>query len=207
MRSARRPIKDPQGVDGFTTLLRQAGVDFGVEALADALWLAQFVNGPGTEETLQTDDPNKEQEGPTVREEYLESEEDLDQDDTAQLSLPSTQARSQVSEKPDGIPIKAPAAPALRIRLDLSRALRPLRRMVDSPSRLMFDEAATVEQIADQQIWSPVMRPAPERWLDVALVVEETQALSVWKETITEVQTLLERQGAFRQVTTWRLKE
>ena len=59
MRSDRRPIKDPQGVDGFTTLLRQAGVDFGVEDLADALWLAQFVNGPGTEETLQTDDPNK----------------------------------------------------------------------------------------------------------------------------------------------------
>ncbi|NEZ54308.1 S8/S53 family peptidase [Adonisia turfae] len=207
MRSDRRPAKDPQGVDGFTTLLRQAGVDFGAEDLADALWLAQFVDGPGEDEALQADDSNKDQKSPTVREEYLEPEEDLDEDNQAQLSLPSTHRQTQGAEKPDGISIKAPAAPALRIRLDLSRALRPLRRRVNSPGRLIFDEAATVDQIADQQIWSPVMRPAPERWLDVALVVEEAQALSVWNETIIEVQTLLERQGTFRRVTTWRLKK
>jgi formylglycine-generating enzyme required for sulfatase activity len=197
-----------QDIEGLAQLLNKAGVDFGVEDVADALWLA------GQMGDLSQSDRSKSQEGQNtsssqldIREEFIDNDLTDEHANRVQLSLPKGQSqKSGGSVMGTGVPIKAPAAPALRIRLDLSRALRPLRRQVPSPGRLEFDEEATLTQIVDRQIWSPVLKPAPEPWLDVALVVEEMESLPIWTETIAEFQILLERQGAFRQVTTWRLR-
>ncbi|MEO0854040.1 MAG: hypothetical protein AAFY15_11135, partial [Cyanobacteria bacterium J06648_11] len=160
---SKQPFKGPsrgqsfQGIDGFSTLLQTAGVSFCGEDLADALWLAEFMGD--AEGSNRSPDKNETEDkvGPTVREEFLEAEEPAEEEKRAALSLPAQQRESQgKARKPEGISIKAPAAPALRIRLALARALRPLRRKVPSPGRLVFDEAATVEQIATQQVWSPV---------------------------------------------------
>ncbi len=78
------------------------------------------------------------------------------------------------------------------------------------PSRIeqVLDEEATAIAIAEShsQHWQPVLRAAPERWLDLALVVEDTRSTVIWQELIVEVQQLLERQGAFRTVRTWSLR-
>ncbi len=194
-------------IDGFATLLKQAGVDFGAEDIADALWLAGHMGDlSGVRRGEQEQPTTSAQSKAGIREELADSDQTND-DRRAQLSLPTRSPQTKgKAQSGSGISIKAPAAPALRIRLDLARALRPLRRRVPSPGKVEFDEAATVEQIADQGIWSPVLQPAPERWLDVALVVEDMRSLPLWQATIAEFQTLLERQGAFRRVTTWRLQ-
>lgn len=49
------------------------------------------------------------------------------------------------------------------------------------------------------------MRPAPERWLELALVVDEGESMMLWTQTIKEFKQLLERHGAFRDVRTWGL--
>lgn len=49
------------------------------------------------------------------------------------------------------------------------------------------------------------MRPAPERWLELALVIDEGASMMLWKQTIKEFKQLLERHGAFRDVRTWGL--
>lgn len=205
-----RPGKATEPIDnvqGLSTLLKQAGVVFAAEDLIDALWLAGQMGEP---EVKQTQAPEKSvaDTSATVREQVIEvGDNEAEEDAFAELALPRTETQPE-SQSPqiEGIPIKAPAAPALRIRLELARALRPLRRKVPSPGRMAFDEIATVEQIANQNIWSPVLRPAPECWLDLALVIEDTPSLVLWKETIREFQMLVERQGAFRRVTTWRLR-
>jgi formylglycine-generating enzyme required for sulfatase activity len=195
-------------VEGLATLLKRAGVDFGAEDIADALWLARHMGDlPGSGRQRGDDSQNTGSTPTNVREEYVENDENEDDENLAQLSLPSRSSQGSRDDTPgSGIPIKAPAAPALRIRLDLARALRPLRKKVPAVGQMEVDEDATIERIADQRIWSPVLKPAPERWLDVALVVEDTESLPLWEETISEFQTLLERQGAFRRVTTWRLQ-
>lgn len=106
-----------------------------------------------------------------------------------------------------GIPLRTPAAQSLLGALELSRAMRPLMRRVPSRSRMLLDEEATVKLIAqtEERIWTPIMRPAPARWLDVALVVDSGESMSVWQQMAVEVQRLLEHQGAFRDVRTWRL--
>ncbi|MEO1068277.1 MAG: SAV_2336 N-terminal domain-related protein, partial [Cyanobacteria bacterium J06638_6] len=197
-----------EGIEGLATLLKRAELDFGAEDIADALWLAGHMGDlhcSGRQQDVTGQNTGLDQ--GNIPEEYVENDEEEDETNLAQLSLPSRASQSARDDTiGSGIPIKAPAAPALRIRLDLARALRPLRKKVPAVGQLEVDEDATIERIADQRIWSPVLKPAPERWLDVALVVEDTESLPLWEETISEFQTLLERQGAFRRVTTWRLQ-
>jgi CheY-like chemotaxis protein len=106
-----------------------------------------------------------------------------------------------------GVPLRTPAAQSLMGALELSRAMRPLMRRVPSRTRYQLDEEATVELIArtENRVWMPIMRPAPSRWLDVVLVVDSGESMRVWQQMATEVRHLLERQGAFRDVRTWRL--
>ena len=203
MRPGKPKVED---IDGLATLLKEAGVDFGAEDVADALWLAGHMGDLSGIAPKQQRDSGTRGTQIDIREEFIEDTDD-DESSRAQISLPTRQSQGRGGSQPkSGIAIKAPAAPALRIRLDLARALRPLRRQVPSPGHLEFDEAATLDQIADQQVWLPVLKPVPERWLEVALVVEAMPSLPLWHETIGEFQTLLERQGAFRRVTTWRLE-
>ncbi|OLT58620.1 formylglycine-generating enzyme family protein [Moorena bouillonii] len=139
------------------------------------------------------------------------------QPDTQELPLPEvTEPGADVglaSSKPkktkasgEAIPIKVPAAVALRNSLALGRALRPLMRKVPSATEKILDEEATVYQIAESKIWLPVLKPASERWLELALVVEKTSSTAVWKQTIIELQHLVKHHGAFRDVRTWELR-
>src|SRR6266568_6042967 len=106
-----------------------------------------------------------------------------------------------------GLLFKSPAAPALPGSLSLARALRPLMRRLPSRTAFIFNERASVRLIAEthKKIWAPVLDAAPTRWFEVALVIDEGASMILWQQTIAELHTLLERQGAFRDVRVWRL--
>ena len=106
----------------------------------------------------------------------------------------------------EALSVRLPDAPALPNALALGRALRPLKRRVESRDRTVLDEVATAERIADADLWLPALRPAPERWLDLVLIVEEgTPSREIWQRGIREFQQLLERHGSFRSVRVWRM--
>ncbi len=102
-------------------------------------------------------------------------------------------------------PFRAPAVPALPDSLGLSRALRPLMRRVPSRSRRILDETATAERYADQGLWLPVFKGRPERWLELALVIDASPSMCLWHPTLAELYQLLARHGAFRDVRRWQL--
>ncbi|GAA1027121.1 hypothetical protein GCM10009557_07220 [Virgisporangium ochraceum] len=85
-------------------------------------------------------------------------------------------------------------------RLAVQRALRPLKRLVDDRRRTLLDETATAHRSAQAMTVTPVMRPARERWLDVALVVDTGASMALWQRLAVELRDLLERHGAFRDV-------
>jgi hypothetical protein len=115
-----------------------------------------------------------------------------------------TTSDSDISDQGQGvIPFRAPAAAALAGKLDLGRVLRILKRQVPSRTGVVLDEDATAHQIAEVGIWTPVVHPAPARWLDVALVVDDSASMWMWQQVITEFRLLLEHHGAFRDVRTW----
>ncbi|GIE98931.1 SAV_2336 N-terminal domain-related protein [Paractinoplanes rishiriensis] len=118
-------------------------------------------------------------------------------------SLPS--ARS-VSQPAGGGPPLPPAealqpGPALLEPLAVSRALRPLRLTGASLAEQILDEDASAEQTAEAGRWTPVLRAAPERLLDLCLVADESRSMVMWRGVIRQLSDLMRGVGAFRTVT------
>ena len=102
-----------------------------------------------------------------------------------------------------GLALRIPGARALPGAADLLRALRPLRRRVESRRQVLMDVEATVHRVAAEGLWLPVMRPMRARWLDLALVIEASRTMVLWRETLRELRRVLEQAGAFRDVRVW----
>jgi hypothetical protein len=187
--------------------LRQLGLDFDAIDLADIFWLAQFIELSGAVQLEDVSKPSKEPDAPKTVDitnvSTNEPEVDLYIDDHPSTNQVSTGEAEP--EKLKGLPFPVPAAPALRTRLDLARALRPLMRKVPSQNRYELNEDATVTHIAETGMMLPILQSQPERWLDLDFVVEDSKTTIIWKRTIAELQHLMEYQGAFRTVRTWRL--
>jgi formylglycine-generating enzyme required for sulfatase activity len=212
----RRPA-----VGSLAHTLAAAQLDFDAIDLADMLWLAQFTASPATalpdaepagetepdrpdlDATSATTPPSTERDdrSPPPAEPDL----NLYADAPDPPSAPAEEDSAEAAPPPPGTPFAVPAAPALRTRMDLARALRPLMRKVPSRTQFDLDEAATVTQIAETEVWLPVVRPWPERWLELDLVVESSKTTVIWEQAIAELNHLVEYQGAFRALRTWHL--
>lgn len=98
-----------------------------------------------------------------------------------------------------------PTVPGLPERREISRAMRPVACSVPSPRTSALDEVATAVRAAEAGLWIPVMRAESWRRYEVALVVDTSLTTSIWQQTVREFHTLLQRQGAFRDVRTYLL--
>ncbi|MBY8874665.1 hypothetical protein K7640_22820 [Micromonospora sp. PLK6-60] len=69
-----------------------------------------------------------------------------------------------------------------------------------SQQRFELDEAATVAQIAERRLWLPVMRPVPDRWLDLTIVIDQSPFAALWHDTIDAFIDTCRYLGAFRNI-------
>ncbi|MGJ3246010.1 MAG: SAV_2336 N-terminal domain-related protein [Elainellaceae cyanobacterium] len=204
-----------QSIQRFVTLLRdewarldakrQSNLD--TEDVMDILWLAHHIQ-PRPAEPGEAEEPDA---TVTIRQgrEIASPPPPQEQEPKVSVYTPPPASESSPDPQPGlaaGLPLQVPAANALRSQLDLARALRPLMRKIPSPTQCLLDEEATAVQIAEQGVLSPVLVRAPERWFDLAIVVENSPSLKLWEDTIAELQALVRQQGAFRQIRTWGLQ-
>ncbi|MEV6472899.1 tetratricopeptide repeat protein, partial [Streptomyces sp. NPDC051657] len=126
----------------------------------------------------------------------------------APLHLPeATSSSLGGQETSSASAVRVGGAPSLPDRRALARALRPFKRRVPAPERLVMDEDATAEMIAETGRWFPVLRPGNARWLDVLLVVDDhEEGVALWDGLPRGLRTVLEETGAFRTVRTRRLR-
>jgi len=96
--------------------------------------------------------------------------------------------------------IAVPAGDSLPNRAGIERALKPFMRRRPSKRNVELDAAATAETSADSRRIVPVFRPTPERWFEVSLLVEQSEGMRLWSETIRSLARLMGRHGAFRSV-------
>jgi formylglycine-generating enzyme required for sulfatase activity len=196
----------------FTQILKDAKLDFDAIDLIDILWLAQCMelsvytsSLPESEDksSVEVEDSNE------VKSVYSPPQDALNiyaqEPPSPSLSSEPKATPSTQPEQPRGMPFAVPAAPALRTKFNLARALRPLMLKVPSPNQLELDEDASVSQIAATKVWMPVFRAKTERWLELDFVVESSKTTVIWEQAIAELKQLAEYQGAFRAVRTWRL--
>ncbi|MFF4979689.1 SAV_2336 N-terminal domain-related protein [Streptomyces sp. NPDC001046] len=122
------------------------------------------------------------------------------------LRLPAPRTPHRAAGQPGGgSGVLAPAPPMLPHPLALQRALRPLQRKVPSPHVRLLDERATADRIARlgarPDVWFPVLRPAPDRWLRLNLVHDTGPTMPVWRPLVGELHAALAQSGIFRSVT------
>ena len=178
------------------------------EDIADALWLASKLGGAYAVDEGDKSDAADSGAGasiPVIDDTTLTAE---PQPFVSAYMPRTTKPDTTTAETPEqGLPIQVQAAPALAHPRDIARSLRPLMRKVPSLTRLELDELATVNRIAERDLWLPILKPSPERWFDLELVIEASKFSFIWQDTLDEFQQLLECQGAFRNVRAWSVKE
>ena len=190
--------------------LSAAGFDLDADELADTLWLAaQGIFPPRPSSTPAPAGaavgvpPRRIPLSPTSLKSHARDEATTDEEN-GMASLHARTALSLTDAPPaKALPLRTPAAPGLPGALELSRALRPLRRRVPAKVATVLDEDETVRKIVEQDLWIPTMQPAPARWLELAVVVDTSASMLVWHATVRELRLLFERLGAFRDVRMW----
>ncbi len=182
--------------------LHGAGIQPTGREIAEALWLAQHMAGPSAsaakaQPQQPAPDENDDQTGEPAPASPPSFPEPVPLS-TANFSVEGSRVR--------GHPVGIPDLPGLQRREDIQRALRPLRRYGPSPRRRVIDEDATATFVANTGVWTPVMRPAPERWFDVVLAIDSSPSMDLWRPLISDLRAVLVATGAFRDVRTWRLR-
>jgi len=207
-------------IDDFIKILSNAGLEPTAIDIAEMLLLAaylpspmfgqpiseaptkeEFIPGPGPEQNFPAPEVSREMQRP----EFPTPQPSPSPGD---VFIKNPDEEEDVSTSKTGMQImsfRAPAAPALPGAQKIARSLRPFRRHCPSNHRFILDEEKTIQQIAEGGPQLPVMKPATERWLDVALVFDQSLTMQIWRPTLDEIRRLFEYCGLFRDVRTWRL--
>ncbi|MFB2879588.1 SAV_2336 N-terminal domain-related protein [Floridanema aerugineum] len=201
----------------FSGWLKQAKLDIDAIDIADILWLAVQLSkvSPASTSTPESTEvtPQNDRYPPIQTISSIIPYTNLSTYQPTVSAYTSWPEKS--SEDADYFPVRsfrAPTAEALPNKLELARSLRPLRRKVLSQTDKIIDEEATAIEIAQaiqitqENVWAPVLKPAPERWLELAIVIEKNDSFPIWQQTIREFQQLIEQHGTFRNVRSWHLQ-
>jgi CheY-like chemotaxis protein len=194
-------------------ILAKSGIDLADEELLDVLWLARNLPGdvrpmarrplpaaPSQQDTGQgksrteTDDPSPPGVHPPP-------------DAVSHRLFPlhaAPRGKAGGTLEPDlyrAHAVRAPGPHALPSgHPTLGRALRPLRQRLPDRRRRALDVARTVDAMAETGLPEIVTSPARSRWLSLALLIDDGVSMVLWKRLASEIRTLTERAGAFRDV-------
>ncbi len=198
-------------IDKLLETLRKLDPPPTSDELRDALWLAGHWRAPSAERALspvateEAEPPPSRTPPPTIPPTGPEPAAPPERKDVRQQGTEAVLFLTGREDLTSPRTVRTPVPPALPHILRLSRALRPLRVRGDSVSGTELDEENTARHIAETGIWQPLTRPSPERLFDLALVVDSSVSMRVWRRTVEEFQALLEQLGAFRDVRIWRM--
>lgn len=210
----------------FTDWLRHRAPHADPEELADALWLASLgvvatttkspsvapaspSQGPPTDSTSGVKPPGTggstdASSSFTAPQASLRDSRSLPDSNSGSAPLVVPTDGSPVGST-SGLALRTPGGRALPGARDLLRVLRPFRRRVPARTVFVLDEERTVRNVAETDTWMPMLVPDRSRWLELALVVDESASLGIWRDSLRELRRLLEQLGAFRDVRLWRL--
>ena len=81
--------------------------------------------------------------------------------------------------------------------------MRPFKRPWITGRQSELDLKATIDDYSRSLELIPVFRPAPERWFELVVVVDDSISMTVWQETVAEFTQVLRGTGAFRKIHVW----
>ncbi|UNO39964.1 SAV_2336 N-terminal domain-related protein [Streptomyces sp. MST-110588] len=205
-------------LDQLVARLRAAGLPADARAMADALWLAQWITPGGQPEPAPPDDRDdvngQDRRKPATfsvggqRREPARDSPRLTESASRPTRRDVDLLPSQGDHGPDpdrhglgevGVPV-ASAFPGL---LPLQRALRPVQRYRPpvAPARQELDETGTAELSAHAEMLIPVFRGIHRREAALRLFMDGSASMAIWEQMVHDLRQVCERVGAFRDVT------
>lgn len=185
--------------------LNDLGLDLLPEEIADILWLVDKMspdsqptttalsNSGVKDEALSLEEPN-----PPPIKPFHPNQTNLDNLKTGKIENRSTNKTvTSIS------PIQIPIHDTLLNSLTISEALRPLKHRVRSKRNFIIDEEKTVNQIAEQDLWTIITKPKPSYRFDVSYVVDSSDSMILWEKLVKEFELILKGLGAFRKLEKW----
>jgi hypothetical protein len=191
------------------------------EQLADAVWLAYYLNPIAPKEqslpydltnppeaerttfplydTPVSEEPSSKPNRQPAKPEDTETR-DAQPATHVDLHAPDYGKKTEYTPGPPATMFPTPGAAALPHKLDISRSLRPLIRYVPSQSRTVLDEQESAELMAETGLPLLSLRPEKERWLNGIVLVDTWPSMAVWLQTAQEFTQLLTQLGAFRRL-------
>ena len=184
------------------------------EEIADVLWMARHLRPAGPAEALPSSATSAAVQAPAApsESETPASRGIADENHALPLSQPHGDIEFHPISSPEtaaaadgrrAASVRGSAVTALPDALAISRALRPLKRLVPRSDAVILAEEATSAAFGETKLILPVWRPGTERWLQMDLVVDTSTSMAIWRQAATELRKLIEHHGAFRNVRTW----
>ena len=205
-----------KALDPLLTVLQRAGLQPTAAEVADLIWLALHTAPPrAARKKSSTRQPESGPKDTTASDKEFESS-SKERRPRYRSSQPSKTTELYPRGGPDAgssqsaSPVRVPAIPKLPDALAIGRALRPLHRKIPDLSHYVLDAEETTERAADHllnkhSIWQPVLKPAQQRWLELALVIDIGQSMVIWQPLLGELYRLFAYNGAFRWIRRWYL--
>ncbi|MFI5894619.1 FxSxx-COOH system tetratricopeptide repeat protein [Actinoplanes sp. NPDC051513] len=104
---------------------------------------------------------------------------------------------------PQGLPVRAPMTQTL-VRNAFARAFRPVKRTVPDRAAVEVDVPETVRRAAESDAWLPSLVAAPDRWLNLSVVVDDAASGPAWVQEVRSLVQSVEESGAFGDIRLWR---
>lgn len=101
--------------------------------------------------------------------------------------------------------VQVAAARPFPEQLELARSLRPFKRPWPRGRRMKLDIDATVRSYSRAGHLVPTFGPTPERWFEVAFLVDDSPSMALWAEETAGLSQVLAQVGMFRAVRRFRL--
>ncbi|PWI15613.1 hypothetical protein DI272_16620 [Streptomyces sp. Act143] len=201
-------------LDELIARLRRAGLDLSAEDVADAVWLARWLDQgspraapggpplpPAAQEPPGPGTPVRPPVGPGAP----------DRPGTAPDARPGAVPlhaahpgpRPRTGGGQPAFPVRAPAATALPGLLGLEKALRALGRYRVATTTAQderIDEEATAEHAAAAGVLVPLLRADRRHRCDIQLLMDTGPAMSVWGQMVEELRQACQQSGAFASV-------
>jgi len=187
--------------------------------IADALWLAQHIRFNETNESdnieesfksSQNDekrtpnshiDSSKKVEKETDDTGTVDDDFENETDSTNSLSTDSNdnQSNSTTTSHKESLPFNTPQKRDIFITDELLKALLPLKIKYTSKKK-EFDEAKTVEFIADTDLIKPIFSTKKEPYFGLYLLIDTSSSMEIWQESIEEFIVKLRRFKIFNSI-------
>ncbi|WP_157183897.1 SAV_2336 N-terminal domain-related protein, partial [Nocardia takedensis] len=181
-----------------------SGADIGTSELAEIIWLANRIAAP-PDSGFIVDSPRTVHDPEVSEAEGAQQREDSTNVKSPVYSVGQERGRTSTAFR-SGVRVRMRRADSLDDPLAVMRAFRPLGRRPTISGRVVeLDEEATVDASIDQRMLVPVVKPASDRWLSLALVIDTHHSMLLWHDLIQELQRAITGTGVFRTVQTWHL--